>query len=262
MKITCAQCGAVVRRINDVGNPWLDAGIVPFSTLHYRNDREYWREWFPADFVTEGFPGQFRNWFYSLLVMAAALEDNAPFKTLLGFGTLMDENGEELHKSKGNSIPFDEAAEIVGADTMRWLFASHSRSRTCASRASPSEEEAEARAAGLPPRLCDLWMQVRAPLDKLWNIYSFFVTYANIDGFNPTPRTLPAAERSDLDRWVLSELQETTQAVDGARWRISTRSAPARRSPASSRISPTGTCAAVGAASGRARRTPTRLPRT
>jgi isoleucyl-tRNA synthetase len=217
VKIKCDECGAVVGRIPDVGNPWLDAGIVPFSTLHYRSDREYWREWYPADFITEGFAGQFRNWFYSLLVMAAALENNQPFRSILGFGTLMDQNGEEFHKSKGNSIPFDEAAAIVGSDTMRWLFVSSVPEQNLRFPRIPSEEEAAAaRKREQPPRLSDLWMQVRGPLDKLWNMYSFFVTYANIDDFNPMTRTLPVSERSDLDRWALSELQETIQTVESA----------------------------------------------
>ncbi len=154
VKIHCATCGSVVSRIPDVGNPWLDAGIVPFSTMHYSTNREYWRQWFPADFITEGFAGQFRNWFYSLLVMAAALEDTAPFKTVLGFGTLLDQTGREFHKSWGNSIDFDKAAEIVGADTMRWLFASAAPEQDLRFPRIPSEAEAaQAREAGQPPRL-------------------------------------------------------------------------------------------------------------
>jgi len=215
VKIRCSQCGEVVSRIPDVGNPWLDAGIVPFSTLHYRNDRQYWREWFPANFITESFPGQFRNWFFSMLVMAAALENTAPFRTVLGFATLLDQAGEEMHKSKGNSIPFDEAAEIVGADTMRWLYTSQSPEQNLRFPRIPSEADAAAaRAQGQPPRLSDLWMQVRSPLDKLWNVYSFFVTYANIDGFDPSAHTLEPRDRSDLDRWVLSELQRTAREVE------------------------------------------------
>ncbi|MBI3748353.1 MAG: class I tRNA ligase family protein [Chloroflexi bacterium] len=71
--IACASCGQPVSRIADVGNPWLDAGIVPFSTLHFREDPEYWARWYPADFITESFPGQFRNWFYSMLAMGTVL---------------------------------------------------------------------------------------------------------------------------------------------------------------------------------------------
>jgi isoleucyl-tRNA synthetase len=214
VKIRCSKCGAVTSRIPDVGNPWLDAGIVPFSTMHYRTNREFWREWFPADFITEGFAGQFRNWFYSLLVMAAGLEDTAPFRTVLGYGTLLDQTGREFHKSWGNSIDFDKAAEIVGADTMRWLFMHHAPEQDLRfPRIPTSEDAANARAQGQPPRLSDLWMRTRAPLDKLWNVYSFFVTYANIDGFDPTAHALAVEQRSDLDRWVLSELQETVQRV-------------------------------------------------
>jgi isoleucyl-tRNA synthetase len=85
VKIACPGCGAPVERIKDVGNPWLDAGIVPFSTLHYREDPEYWRQWFPADFITESFPGQFRNWFYSMLAMSTVLRREPPFKTIFGY---------------------------------------------------------------------------------------------------------------------------------------------------------------------------------
>ena len=208
VKIQCANCGAVVSRIADVGNPWLDAGIVPFSTLQYRTNRAYWREWYPADFITESFPGQFRNWFYSLLVMAAVLEDSAPFKTVLGYATVLDESGDSMHKSKGNSIGFDDAAAVVGADTMRWLYVSHTPEQDLRFPRIPSDAEAEAlRAAGQPPRLSDLWMQARTALDKLWDVYRFFVTYANIDGFKPTQHSAPTSERSDVDRWMLAELQ-------------------------------------------------------
>ncbi len=80
VKIACSSCGAAVSRITDVGNPWLDAGIVAFSTLNYRHDRDYWSQWFPADMISESFPGQFRNWFYSLLAQATALEESRPLK--------------------------------------------------------------------------------------------------------------------------------------------------------------------------------------
>ncbi|HEX8918948.1 MAG TPA: class I tRNA ligase family protein, partial [Chloroflexota bacterium] len=123
--IACPECGEQATRIPDVGNVWLDAGIVPFSTIGYDTDRDYWREWFPADFITESFPGQFRNWFYSMLAMSTVLEDSAPFRTALGYALMRDQHGREMHKSWGNLIPFDEAAERAGADSMRWLFALH-----------------------------------------------------------------------------------------------------------------------------------------
>ena len=125
VKIGCPQCGEKVSRIKDVGNPWLDAGIVPFSTLGYRHNRDYWREWFPADWISESFPGQFRNWFYSLLAMSTVLENHEPFRACFSYAFVRDEHGEEMHKSKGNAIWFEEAAERMGVDVMRWLFFGH-----------------------------------------------------------------------------------------------------------------------------------------
>ncbi len=132
VKIRCSKCNAVVSRILDVGNPWLDAGIVPFSTIsddnrhenipYFHNNKKEWDKWFPIDLVCESFPGQFKNWFYVLLVMSQVLENEMPFKNLLGFASVVDEKGEEMHKSKGNAIWFDEAVEKIGADVMRWMY--------------------------------------------------------------------------------------------------------------------------------------------
>lgn len=122
IKIKCSKCGKEVSRIKDVADAWLDAGIVPFSTLNYLNDNKYWKEWFPADFICENMPGQYRGWFNALMWASAALSGKAPFKSILGYETLKDEKGEEMHKSKGNAIWFDEAVEKIGADSMRLLY--------------------------------------------------------------------------------------------------------------------------------------------
>ncbi|HET8842606.1 MAG TPA: isoleucine--tRNA ligase, partial [Ktedonobacteraceae bacterium] len=214
VKIACKKCGTVVSRIKDVGNPWLDAGIVPYSTMGYLSDPEKWKQWFPADFVTESFPGQFKNWFYSMLVMSTVLENRPPFKTLFGYGTLMGEDGSPMHKSKGNLVVFDDAANRVGSDTMRWLFSNHVPEQNLNFPRIPTPEDMEmSERTGRPVRLSEKWMLVRRTLDKLWNVYSFFVTYANIDGFDPTQHTLPVAERGEVHRWILSELQGTIREV-------------------------------------------------
>ena len=214
VRIACKKCGGEVSRIKDVGNPWLDAGIVPFSTMNYRSDPAYWQQWFPADFVTESFPGQFKNWFYSMLVMSTVLENTAPFKTLLGYGTLMAEDGSPMHKSKGNMILFDEAADRVGSDTMRWLFSNHVPEQNINFPRIPTPEDMDvSERTGRPVRLSEKWMLVRRTLDKIWNIYSFFVTYANIDGFDPTQHSLPVAQRNEIDRWIISELHATIREV-------------------------------------------------
>ncbi|MEO6889398.1 MAG: isoleucine--tRNA ligase [Ktedonobacteraceae bacterium] len=212
--ILCKQCGTEVSRIKDVGNPWLDAGIVPFSTQHYRTDHDYWRQWFPADLVTESFPGQFKNWFYALLVMSTVMEQATPFKTLFSYALLMGEDGTPMHKSKGNLVVFDDAAERVGSDTMRWLYTNHTPEQNLNFPRIPSlEDMQEAEQNGRPVRLNEKWVLIRRTQEKIWNIYWFFVTYANIDSFDPSQHLLPVSQRSELDRWIISELQQTIKTV-------------------------------------------------
>ena len=223
VKIRCPQCNAIVSRIKDVGNPWLDAGIVPFSTLldpttgkvSYLTDRRYWEDWFPADWISESFPGQFRNWFYSLLTMSTVLENTEPFRTVFSYALMRDEKGDEMHKSKGNAIWLDDAAEQMGVDAMRWQFMAHN----------PANNINFGYATANEVR--------RRLLIPLWNVYSFFVTYANIDGFNPATdseiavdarsfdESLPAAylkstPTAELDRWLLSELHRLAADVTAA----------------------------------------------
>ncbi len=187
VKIKHPESGLVGTRIKDVGNPWLDAGIVPFSTLNYLSDKEYWKEWFPGDFVTECFPGQFRNWFYSLLAMSALLEKSPPFKTLLGHALVKDEHGKEMHKSAGNAIWFDDAAEKMGVDVMRWMYIRQNVEKNLLFGYHTADD-------------------VRKKLLTLWNSYSFFCTYANVDGFDPDNGNLDECELTLLDKWILSKL--------------------------------------------------------
>ena len=195
VRIACPNCGAPTARIADVGNPWLDAGIVPFSTIHYREDPEYWAKWFPVDLVTESFPGQFRNWFYSMLAMSTVLRREPPFKALFGYATLYGEDGRPMHKSWGNAIEFDEAAERMGVDVIRWMYAS----------ARPEDN------------ILFGWHaadEARRGLLVLWNVYSFFVTYARLAGWTPASGAPAVAERPPLDRWILSRAAGTVSAVE------------------------------------------------
>ncbi len=207
VKIKCSKCGAETSRIEPVGNPWLDAGIIPFSTISsnnqacnfevtktkplYLTDKNEWLNWFPGDFITESFPGQFKNWFYSLIAMSTVLEDANPFKTVLGYGSMLDENGEAFHKSKGNSIEFSEGADKIGVDVMRWMYA----------RANPAENLL------FGYRIAD---EVRRRFYlKVWNIYNFFITYANLDGWIPQK----VKSTNVLDRWLTARLNETVNKV-------------------------------------------------
>ncbi len=190
VRIACGTCGKDAGRIPDVGNPWLDAGIVPYSTVRYGTDREYWKKWIPADLVLECFPGQFRNWFYALLAMSAMMENLPPFRTLLGHALVRDEKGEEMHKSAGNAIGFDEAAEKMGVDTLRWIYL----------RQSPvaNLNFGYGIADAVKRRFFNTW----------WNVYAFFTNYARSDRFDPGRTAVPVAERQDIDRWILSRLHE------------------------------------------------------
>jgi len=122
IKLKCSKCKKEMSRIKDVGDAWLDAGIVPFSTLDYLNDKEHWKKWFPADLISENMPGQFRGWFNSLFWASVTLTGKAPFKEVFGYESLKDEKGEEMHKSKGNAIWFNDAVEKAGADPIRLLY--------------------------------------------------------------------------------------------------------------------------------------------
>ncbi len=193
VKVRCQKCGSLVSRIPEVGNPWLDAGIVAMSTVGYNLDRNYWKAWFPADLISESFPGQFRNWFYSLLAMSTILERRAPFKDIFTYATLLDEDGRPMHKSWGNAIEFNEAADRMGVDVMRWMY--------CDSKPEKDLLFGYHRADEVR----------RQFLIPLWNVYSFFVTYAEIDGWRP--RAGRAARYGLLDRWILSRLNEVVQEV-------------------------------------------------
>ncbi len=213
VKIKCSRCGEVLQRIEPVGNPWLDAGIVPYSTISennkaanftdsktkplYLTDRKEWEKWVPASFITESFPGQFKNWFYSLIAMSTVLTDTEPFKNVLGFGTLTGEDGRPMHKSWGNSIEFNEGADKIGVDVMRWMYA--------------RQNPADNLLFGF--KIAD---EVRRRFHlKLWNVYNFFITYANLDGWKPSRKSNLNFNDSDtvLDKWILIRLNQILNDV-------------------------------------------------
>jgi len=202
IKIKHPKSGLIGTRILDVGNPWLDAGIVPYSTLNYNDDKMYWEKWFPGDFVVESFPGQFRNWFYSLLALSTVMEDKAPFKTLLGHALVKDETGRDMHKSWGNAIWFDDAAEEIGVDVMRWMYANQNIEHNLLFGYGPANE-------------------VRRKLLTLWNVYSFFATYATLDKFSPIEAKIKDRDLTLLDQWILAKsnvlVKESVNAFDSYR---------------------------------------------
>jgi isoleucyl-tRNA synthetase len=210
--IRCASCGEEARRIPEVGDVWLDAGIVPFSTLGWQSpewipegyatgaakglttadlpDQAYWEQWFPADWVSE-MREQIRLWFYSQLCMSVVLTGRAPFRRVLGYEKMQDETGREMHKSWGNAIEAGDAFDRMGADVMRWQFCAQPPDRNLLFGYGPANE-------------------IKRKLLTLWNSVGFFVTYANIEGFRPEWGRAPSGE-APLDRWLVAR---TARFVD------------------------------------------------
>jgi len=204
--------GQRMRRIPDVGNPWLDAGIVPFSTLNfnerYSTDVLRWADWYPADLVTECFPGQFRNWFYSMLSLSTMMQydetgqrtaaEKKPFRTLLGHRLVTNEQGKPMHKSDGTAIWFEEAAEQLGVDTMRWMYLAQNPSADLRfGTRHPSEPVTLQTPDGPISQTLEGVTTAKVtsgPADEtrrqilipLWNCYKFFIDYAIADGFVPS----------------------------------------------------------------------------
>ncbi len=227
--IRCEHCGREdLTRIPDIGDVWLDAGIVPFSTLGWKSpewvpggngtgaardlttadlpDNEYWEKWFPAHWVTE-MREQVRLWFYSQLFMSVALVGRAPFKSVLGYEKMLAEDGREMHGSWGNLIMAEEAFEKMGADVMRWMYCAHPPDRNLLFGYQGAQE-------------------VQRKLLTLWNSAKFLIDYGNIEGFVPTYDDLDhgpdGAALREIDRWLLSRageaVREATAALD--RWRV------------------------------------------
>ncbi len=211
--IRCETCGEEVRRIPEVGDVWLDAGIVPFSTLGWENperveggyatgaskglsnadlpDHAYWEQWFPADWVSE-MREQIRLWFYSQLFMSVALTGRAPFQRVLGYEKMLDEHGREMHGSWGNLIEADDAFARMGADVMRWQFCAQPPDQDLLFGYGPGHE-------------------IKRRMLTLWNSVSFFVEYANIQGFRPSFDELasePSGALQPLDRWLIARTRQ------------------------------------------------------
>jgi isoleucyl-tRNA synthetase len=205
--IRCAECGDPVRRVLEVGDVWLDAGIVPFATLGWQNpewidegyatgaakglttadlpDHAYWERWFPADWVSE-MREQIRLWFYSQFFMSVVLVGRSPYRRVLGYEKMLDEKGREMHGSWGNVIDAPQAFEQMGADVMRWQYCAQPPDRNLLFGFGPAHE-------------------IKRRLLTLWNSVRFLVDYGNIEGFEPSwERLEPDGELRPLDRWLVA----------------------------------------------------------
>ena len=243
--LTCPECGGEMRRVDEVIDAWFDSGCMPFAQWHYPFENEdRFRERFPADFIAEAID-QTRGWFYSLLAVATLVEGRSSYKRVLCLGHILDADGQKMSKSKGNVVEPDDILDHQGADAFRWFMFSSQQPWSPRRFSADMVDEV-----------------VRKFLLTLWNTYSFFTVYANIDGFDPAAAA-GAARGAAAARPLARRRAEHPGARRSPRAsRPTTPPAPAGPSRSSSTTSATGTCAAAGAASGRARATPTSSPPT
>lgn len=195
--IRCPKCGKKMHRVPEVIDCWFDSGSMPFAQHHYPfENKELFEAQFPADFISEAVD-QTRGWFYSLHAISTLMFNRACFKNVIVLGHVQDENGQKMSKSKGNAVDPFEALETYGADAIRWYFYINSAPWL------PNRFHGKAVVEGQ-----------RKFIGTLWNTYAFFVLYANIDNFDATKYTLNPDDLTVMDRWLLSRLYSTVQAVD------------------------------------------------
>ena len=208
--VPCSECGDRMKRVPEIIDVWFDSGSMPMAQWHYPFEgQEEFERHYPADFICEGID-QTRGWFYSLHTISTLLFEKESFRNVISLGLLLDSDGQEMSKSRGNVTDPWEIFNLYGADAFRWyLYTSGSPGQD--RRFSVDQVEEVVRSFILP----------------LWNVYSFFVTYALLDDWTPEA-TLPAANHlselrsssrmskpvyNSLDRWLLSELHTLIRDV-------------------------------------------------
>ena len=199
--IKCPKCGKTMNRVKDVIDCWFDSGAMPFAQYHYPfENKELWKEQFPADFICEGID-QTRGWFYSLLVISTFVTGKSPYKNVLVNDLLLDKDGQKMHKSRGNVVEPFTTMKKYGADTIRWYL----------------------------PYVSPVWTPVKFDeeglkevyskfFSTLKNTYSFFALYANTDNVDPLSFEIDYEKREEIDKWLISKynklLDYVTKAYD------------------------------------------------
>ncbi len=197
IKLHCEKCGGEMTRVPEVIDCWFDSGSMPFAQYHYPfENKELFESHFPADFISEAID-QTRGWFYTLMAISTLLFDKAPYKNVIVLGHVQDDKGIKMSKHKGNVILPMDILNDQGSDAVRWYFYSNS-------------------APWLPNRFsaANVSEAQRKFLGTLWNTYSFYVLYADIDEFDPTKYNLDKCDLTVMDKWILSKFNNLVKVVD------------------------------------------------
>ena len=194
--LNCPECGKEMERVKEVIDCWFDSGSMPFAQLHYPfENKELFDQNFPAQFISEAVD-QTRGWFYTLLAISTAIFDRNPFENCIVLGHVLDKKGLKMSKSKGNVVDPFTVLDSQGADATRWHFYTAS-------------------APWLPTRFSvdDVGEAGRKFMGTLWNVYSFYVLYAELDQFNPLQYSDFVSENV-MDKWIMSKLNTLVKDVD------------------------------------------------
>ncbi|MBR4070402.1 MAG: class I tRNA ligase family protein, partial [Bacteroidaceae bacterium] len=191
--------GKPMRRESDLIDVWFDSGAMPYAQIHYpfENKEAFERgDVFPCDFIAEGVD-QTRGWFYTLHAISTMVFDNISYKTVISNGLVLDKNGNKMSKRLGNAVDPFETIEKYGSDPLRWYMITNSSPWDNLKFDIEGVEEVRRKFFG-----------------TLYNTYSFFALYANVDGFTGTEEQVPVAERPEIDRWIISLLNSLIKEVD------------------------------------------------
>ncbi len=195
--LNCPKCGGKMERVSEVIDCWYDSGAMPFAQWHYPFENEdIFKENFPADFISEAID-QTRGWFFTLLVISTILFDEPAYKNCITLGLILDKDGQKMSKHKGNVLSPWVVFDKQGADAVRWYFYTSSY-------------------PWLPSRFYEeaVSESQRKFMGTLWNVYGFYVLYADLDKFNPQEYDIPVEERPIMDRWIISKLNSLVKYVD------------------------------------------------
>ena len=196
VKLSCPHCGKEMSRTGEVIDCWFDSGSMPFAQYHYPfENKEIFEANFPAQFISEAVD-QTRGWFYTLMAISTALFDTNPFENCIVLGHVLDKHGLKMSKHKGNVVDPFEVLDKVGADACRWHFYTAS-------------------APWLPTRFSveDVEETQRKFISTLWNVYSFYVLYAELDKFNPL-KYKDFVSSNVMDKWIISKLNTLIKDVE------------------------------------------------